>query len=88
LWLVSGNKRLAYTRIPARKLLYSMVEEERGEQCGAVKRVFLKVSVEVMQSSQGWRLYLLYFPLYRSRTTLSILSTVYHLPPHSNARTI
>ena len=30
-------------RIPARKLLYSMVEEERGVECGSVQRVFLKV---------------------------------------------
>ncbi len=44
LWLVSGNKRLAYQRIPARKLMFSMLEEEKGEQCGLVQRVFLKVS--------------------------------------------
>ena len=31
-------------RIPARKLLYSMVEEERGVECGSIQRVFLKVS--------------------------------------------
>ena len=34
-------------RIPARQLLYSMVEEERGVECGAVRRVFLKVSEEL-----------------------------------------
>ncbi len=42
-WLVSGTKRLAYKRIPARTILYSMVEEERGRDCATVQTVFLKV---------------------------------------------
>ena len=44
LWLVSGTKRLAYKRISARDILYSMVEEEKGKDCGMVQSVFLKVS--------------------------------------------
>jgi hypothetical protein len=43
LWLLSGNKRVAYQRIPARSIVYSMVEEEKGEHCGAVQTIFLKV---------------------------------------------
>ena len=40
-------------RIPARKLLYSMVEEERGVECGSIQRVFLKVSERVIKNFLG-----------------------------------
>ena len=43
-WLVSGTKRLAYQRIPARHLLYSMIDEEKGKGSGTVQTLFLKVS--------------------------------------------
>ena len=41
--MVSGSKRLAYQRIPARHLLYSMIDEEKGKDAGAVQTLFLKV---------------------------------------------
>lgn len=44
LWLISGGKRQAYQRIPARDIIYSVVEEERGKDCGKVRTMFLKVS--------------------------------------------
>ena len=43
IWLISGNKRLAYQRINARHLLYSMIEEEKGKNCGVLQTLFLKV---------------------------------------------
>lgn len=43
LWLISNNKRTAYQRIPARDLIYSMVAEECGRDCGKVQTMFLKV---------------------------------------------
>uniref|UniRef100_A0A674K2Y2 C2 domain-containing protein n=1 Tax=Terrapene triunguis TaxID=2587831 RepID=A0A674K2Y2_9SAUR len=43
LWMFSNNKRVAYTRIPAQNVLYSVVEEEKGKDCAKIQTVFLKV---------------------------------------------
>ncbi|XP_066558256.1 fer-1-like protein 4 [Amia ocellicauda] len=42
LWLLSGEKRLAYARIPVHSILYSVVEEEKGKDCGKVHTVYMK----------------------------------------------
>uniref|UniRef100_A0A6P7GTG0 Otoferlin-like n=1 Tax=Diabrotica virgifera virgifera TaxID=50390 RepID=A0A6P7GTG0_DIAVI len=42
LWIISGGKRQAYQRIPARDIIYSGVEEECGKHCGKVQTMFLK----------------------------------------------
>ncbi|CAL8360491.1 unnamed protein product [Lota lota] len=42
LWLLSGRKRLAYVRIPAHSILFSVVEEQRGTDCGRVTTLFMK----------------------------------------------
>uniref|UniRef100_A0A8C5CLV0 C2 domain-containing protein n=1 Tax=Gadus morhua TaxID=8049 RepID=A0A8C5CLV0_GADMO len=42
LWLLSGRKRLAYVRIPAHSILFSLVEEQRGTDCGKVTTLFMK----------------------------------------------
>lgn len=43
IWMFSNNKRIAYTRIPAQNVLYSVVEEEKGKDCAKIQTVFLKV---------------------------------------------
>ncbi|KAF7238942.1 Fer-1-like protein 4, partial [Varanus komodoensis] len=43
IWLFSGNKRVAYARIPAQNILYSVVEEEKGKDCAKFQTVFLRV---------------------------------------------
>ncbi|KAF7642812.1 hypothetical protein LDENG_00250020, partial [Lucifuga dentata] len=42
LWLLHGNKRLAYIRIPAYSILFSLVEEQRGQDCGKVSTLYMK----------------------------------------------
>uniref|UniRef100_H3ATM5 Fer-1 like family member 6 n=1 Tax=Latimeria chalumnae TaxID=7897 RepID=H3ATM5_LATCH len=42
-WMLSNNKRVAYERIPARSLLFSQKEDERGIDCGKIKTLFLKL---------------------------------------------
>uniref|UniRef100_A0A8C9VK76 Otoferlin n=1 Tax=Scleropages formosus TaxID=113540 RepID=A0A8C9VK76_SCLFO len=42
IWMMSNNKRIAYARIPAKDILYSIVDEETGKDCGKVKAVFLR----------------------------------------------
>ncbi|KAM9362008.1 fer-1-like protein 4 [Symphorus nematophorus] len=42
LWLLSGSKRLAYVRIPAYAILFSLVEEQRGRDCGRVSTLYMK----------------------------------------------
>ncbi|CAH1113125.1 unnamed protein product [Psylliodes chrysocephalus] len=37
LWLVHGNKNVAFFKIPARDLIFSQIDEERGQFCG-IKR--------------------------------------------------
>lgn len=43
LWIIGGGKRQAYKRIPARDVVYSIVDEEGGKDCGRVQTIFLKV---------------------------------------------
>ncbi|RLV92857.1 hypothetical protein DV515_00013628 [Chloebia gouldiae] len=43
IWMLSNNRRVAYTRIPAQNILYSVVEEEKGKDCAKIQTVFLKV---------------------------------------------
>ncbi|XP_042350061.1 fer-1-like protein 4 [Plectropomus leopardus] len=42
LWLLSGSKRLAYVRIPAYSILFSLVEEQRGRDCGRLTTLYMK----------------------------------------------
>ncbi|CAN8025600.1 unnamed protein product, partial [Ixodes persulcatus] len=42
-WMISGGKRVAYHRIAARDLIFSIVDEENGKFCGKVQTLFLKV---------------------------------------------
>uniref|UniRef100_A0A665XCY1 Fer-1 like family member 4 n=1 Tax=Echeneis naucrates TaxID=173247 RepID=A0A665XCY1_ECHNA len=43
LWLLNGNKRLAYVRIPIHSILFALVEEQRGRDCGKVNTLYMKV---------------------------------------------
>ncbi|NWV66140.1 FR1L4 protein, partial [Malurus elegans] len=43
IWMLSSNKRVAYARIPAQNILYSVVEEEKGKDCAKIQTVFMKV---------------------------------------------
>lgn len=51
IWMMSNNKRIAYARLPSKDILYSMVDEEKGKDCGKVKAVFLKVRPFASRSS-------------------------------------
>ncbi|EDO36866.1 predicted protein, partial [Nematostella vectensis] len=42
IWMLNGNKRVAYHRIPAYEVLFSHSEQARGKHCGKVLSVFLK----------------------------------------------
>ncbi|XP_075702523.1 fer-1-like protein 4 [Rhinoderma darwinii] len=43
IWMFSNNKRLAYARIPAQNILYSVVEEEKGKDCGRISTIYFKI---------------------------------------------
>ncbi|NWW15204.1 FR1L4 protein, partial [Falcunculus frontatus] len=43
IWMLSKNRRVAYARIPAQNILYSVVEEEKGKDCAKIQTVFMKV---------------------------------------------
>ena len=43
LWMLCGGRRVAYTRIAAQHVMYSLVEEERGKDAGRMQTVFLRV---------------------------------------------
>ncbi|KAM8868286.1 fer-1-like protein 4 [Synchiropus picturatus] len=42
LWLLSGSKRVAYVRIPAYSILFSLVEEQKGQDCGRLSTLYMK----------------------------------------------
>ncbi|XP_044517518.1 fer-1-like protein 4 [Gracilinanus agilis] len=42
-WMFSGQRRVALARIPAQDVLFSVVEEERGRDCGRIQSLLLTV---------------------------------------------
>lgn len=42
-WMFSGQRRVAYARVPAQDVLFSVVEEERGRDCGKIQSLLLTV---------------------------------------------
>ncbi|NXN19798.1 FR1L4 protein, partial [Indicator maculatus] len=45
-WMLSNNRRVAYARVPAQNILYSVVEEEKGKDCAKIQTVFMKASLQ------------------------------------------
>ena len=45
IWLISNNKRMAYHRIQAKDIVFSIVDEERGKECATVQTILMKVWV-------------------------------------------
>ncbi|KFU83518.1 Fer-1-like 4, partial [Chaetura pelagica] len=43
IWMLSSNRRVAYARVPAQHILYSVVEEEKGKDCAKIQTLFMKV---------------------------------------------
>lgn len=44
IWMISGDKRLAYYRIPANEVLWSQHADYIGRQCGRLQTLQLKVT--------------------------------------------
>ncbi|XP_059683156.1 fer-1-like protein 4 [Gavia stellata] len=42
IWMLSNNRRVAYAKVPAQNILYSVVEEEKGKDCAKIQTVFMK----------------------------------------------
>ncbi|KAJ9599862.1 hypothetical protein L9F63_009842, partial [Diploptera punctata] len=53
-WAISSGKRTAYQRIPARDLIYSIVDEECGRDCSRVQTLFLKLPGKRGVGPSGW----------------------------------
>ncbi|NWY59580.1 FR1L4 protein, partial [Chionis minor] len=43
IWMLCNNRRVAYARVPAQNILYSVVEEEKGKDCAKIQTVLMKV---------------------------------------------
>lgn len=54
IWMFSGNRRIAYTRIPAYNILYSKLDSERGMNCGRVQTVLLRLPGKLNHGEAGW----------------------------------
>ncbi|KAI4905566.1 hypothetical protein NFI96_024021, partial [Prochilodus magdalenae] len=54
IWMMSNNKRIAYARVPSKDILYSIVDEEMGKDCGKVKAVFLRLPGKKGFGPAGW----------------------------------
>ncbi|XP_032358035.1 myoferlin isoform X2 [Etheostoma spectabile] len=47
IWMIRGEKRVAYSRIPAHQLLYSTYSEQAcGQHCGKIQTVYLKYPMD------------------------------------------
>uniref|UniRef100_A0A4W5L2Q6 Otoferlin a n=1 Tax=Hucho hucho TaxID=62062 RepID=A0A4W5L2Q6_9TELE len=53
-WMMSNNKRIAYARVSSKDILYSIVDEETGKDCGKVKAVFLRLPGKKGFGPAGW----------------------------------
>uniref|UniRef100_A0AAY4DVH4 C2 domain-containing protein n=1 Tax=Denticeps clupeoides TaxID=299321 RepID=A0AAY4DVH4_9TELE len=42
LWMMSGGRRVAYARIPSHTIIFSLVEEEKGKDCGKLTTIYVK----------------------------------------------
>ncbi|PAA94201.1 hypothetical protein BOX15_Mlig001532g2 [Macrostomum lignano] len=55
-WLIADGQRLAFARIPARQILHSLSEEEKGKDCGKVVTLFLRKPGRKGMGQGGWSL--------------------------------
>jgi FerB (NUC096) domain len=44
IWILQNNRRIAYHRVPAKDIIYSMINEEKGGSCAKIQTLFLKVN--------------------------------------------
>jgi dysferlin len=49
IWMISGEKRIAYYRIPAHTLLYSKNPLYCGRECGNIQTIQMKVRVILVE---------------------------------------
>lgn len=55
IWMIRGEKRFAYVRIPAHQVLYSTTSPEAsGKYCGKTQTIFLKVT-EILKGLEKFR---------------------------------
>ncbi|XP_069675359.1 otoferlin-like [Periplaneta americana] len=54
IWLVAGDKPLAFHKVPARELIFSVVPEERGMDCGSLQSILLKTPEKRDGSGSSW----------------------------------
>lgn len=44
IWMLRGEKRVAFARVPANEILYSDLSEQgRGKHCGRTQTIFMQV---------------------------------------------
>ncbi|XP_071963772.1 otoferlin-like [Antedon mediterranea] len=55
IWMICDERRVAYTRIPTRKLIFSKKQEEIGELCGKMQTIFLKLPGKWAAGMSGWK---------------------------------
>jgi otoferlin len=49
IWMIQNNRRVAYHRVAAKDIIFSVIDEEKGHDCASVQTVFLKVNNDVAQ---------------------------------------
>ncbi|KAI4500926.1 hypothetical protein M0802_004137 [Mischocyttarus mexicanus] len=54
IWVISSGRRVAYQRISCRELIYSIVDEECGRNCGKIQTMFLKLPGKKRFGPSGW----------------------------------
>ena len=54
-WMLSGRRCVAWARIPAQDVLFSVVEEERARDCGKIQSLPLTVRGPVGKGAGDWR---------------------------------
>ncbi|XP_046585626.1 otoferlin-like isoform X5 [Haliotis rubra] len=55
-WMIAGQKRVAYQRVKSRDIIYSIVDEERGKFCGKVQTMLLRLPGKKAEGQAGWNI--------------------------------
>lgn len=82
IWMLRGEKRVAYSRIPAHQVLYSTFSEQAcGQHCGKMQTIFLKVRAQCRISK-----YLRCFFVFSNRKFLFVYSSIRWTPRAQRCR--
>ena len=86
IWMLINKRRIAYARLPARRVIYSIVEEECGKDCAKIQTLFLTLpghrGLEDRTIQAKLEIYMWFGLTKHRRNYMGGLPIGYNLPTH------